>query len=221
MKKWSLVVAALYGLILMALFGPLLSIAFMRKGELKIEWPVEMLTEWSVWLTITVLGLAQFALLRVPVEVANRRPVKQRSLWSTVLAAAFMMGLVVYGAGMALWEFIDHLTKIKGWGDGHWVVLALGLTSWALWAVYFYRATKNSTPELQMSRFKRYLWTGSILDLLVAIPTHIYVRHRDLCCAGFGTFVGLTCGISVMLFAFGPAVYFLFAERWKRLHPKD
>ena len=26
-------------------------------------------------------------------------------------------------------------------------------------------------------------------------------------------------GVSVMLFAFGPAVFFLFVERWKRLHP--
>ena len=72
-----------------------------------------------------------------------------------------------------------------------------------------------------MGKLKRFLWTGSILALLIAIPTHIVARHRDYCCAGYLTFIGLTCGISVMLFAFGPAVYFLFVERWKRLHPKD
>jgi hypothetical protein len=27
-------------------------------------------------------------------------------------------------------------------------------------------------------------------------------------------------GISVMLFAYGPAVFFLFVERWKRIHPR-
>jgi hypothetical protein len=55
--------------------------------------------------------------------------------------------------------------------------------------------------------------------LLIAVPTHIVARCRDYCCAGFMTFLGLTMGVSVMLFAFGPALLFLFAERWKRLHP--
>lgn len=219
MKKWSLVVAALYGLILFVVYGPLLSIAFMRKGEFKITWPHELLQEWSVWLALVVLVLAQFALLRVPVAVANRRPLKQRSLWSTVIAAAFMMTLLVCGAGVSIFELI---TKLEPKWDGEewwWVLAGLGPTTWGVWAIYFYRATHTSVPEIQMGRIKRHLWAGSILELLVAIPTHIVARQRADCCAGMLTFIGLTCGISVMLFAFGPAVYFLFVERWKRLHP--
>ena len=61
---------------------------------------------------------------------------------------------------------------------------------------------------------------GSILELLIAVPTHIAARNRDYCCAGFMTFVGLTFGISVMLFSYGPAVFFLYVERWRRLHPE-
>jgi hypothetical protein len=30
---------------------------------------------------------------------------------------------------------------------------------------------------------------------------------------------GLTLGLSVMLFSFGPAVFFLYVDRWRRLHP--
>ena len=60
---------------------------------------------------------------------------------------------------------------------------------------------------------------GSILELLVAVPTHIVARSRDYCCAGFMTFIGLTLGISVMLFSYGPAVFFLYVDRWRRLHP--
>ncbi|MEQ2009427.1 MAG: hypothetical protein ABMA26_21815 [Limisphaerales bacterium] len=220
MKKWSFIVAALYGLLLMALFGPVVSITFMSKDDFRIGWPVELLKEWSFWLIIAVLVLAQFALLRLPVAVASRRPVKQRSLWITVLAAAFMMTLLVCGAGVSIFEFI---TKLEPKWDGEewwWVLAGLGPTTWGVWAIYFYRATHTSAPEIQMGRIKRHLWTGSILELLVAIPTHIVARHRDHCCAGMLTFIGLTCGISVMCFAFGPAVYFLFVERWKRLHPE-
>lgn len=48
---------------------------------------------------------------------------------------------------------------------------------------------------------------------------HVIVRHRNECCAGFLTFFGLTTGMAVMLFAFGPAVFVLFVQRWKKLHP--
>jgi hypothetical protein len=72
-----------------------------------------------------------------------------------------------------------------------------------------------------LSRQCRLLLKGSILELLIAVPTHIIARYRDYCCAGFMTFIGLTMGISVMLFSFGPAVFFLYVERWKRLHPKS
>ncbi len=42
----------------------------------------------------------------------------------------------------------------------------------------------------------------SILEMLSAVTTHVMARCRDCCCAGFMTFVGLTMGVSVMLFSF-------------------
>ena len=221
MKKWSLVVAALYGLILVALFIPVTAIAFIKKSNIDMKWPAEAFRDWGVWLIIAALVTAQFALLRVPVAVANRRPVKQRSLWTTVIAAAFMMGLLVSGASLSVYEAIAKDVDLP-WKDKHWPgTIAIAVLIWVAWAIYFHRATKSSAPDIQMGKLKRFLWPGSILDLLIAIPAHIVARHRDYCCAGYLTFIGLTCGISVMLFAFGPAVYFLFVERWKRLHPKD
>lgn len=37
---------------------------------------------------------------------------------------------------------------------------------------------------------------------------------------GFMTFCGLSFGITVMLFSFGPSVFFLYVARWRRLHPQ-
>jgi hypothetical protein len=79
--------------------------------------------------------------------------------------------------------------------------------------------SRRCEPADLISRQCRGLIRGSILELLIAVPTHVVARYRDYCCAGFMTFVGLTMGVSVMLFAYGPAVFFLFAERWQRLHP--
>jgi hypothetical protein len=86
--------------------------------------------------------------------------------------------------------------------------------------VLFYRSSRGANPPDVISRQCRLLLRGSILELLIAVPTHIVARSRDYCCAGAMTFVGLTLGISVMLFSYGPAVFFLYAERWRRLHPE-
>lgn len=215
MKKWSLIVAGLYGLACLVLIAPLSWIAFGTKGP-KLSDMNELLMTWQTWAVVAVMIAAQFALLRIPVHMASRRPVTQRSLWATIIAAAFMMGLLVLGAAGSVYEFI---TK-DGAVNGIWLI-APGLASWVFWAIYFHRSTNSAPPDGKMARLRRYMWTGSILELLVAIPTHIIARHRDYCCAGILTFIGLTCGMSVMLFAFGPAVYFLFTERWQRLHPKQ
>src|SRR5947208_14502887 len=89
--------------------------------------------------------------------------------------------------------------------------------TWLIWLVVFFRMSRCSDL---ITRQCHWLFKGSILELLIAVPPHIVARSRDYCCAGFMTFMGLTMGISVMLFCFGPAVFFLYAERWNRLHPK-
>ena len=91
---------------------------------------------------------------------------------------------------------------------------------WLMWAIIFYFFVKTDDPNSLMKRCTRWLIRGSILELLIAIPSHIIVRNRDTCCAPFGSFWGITTGLSVMILAFGPGVFFLFAERVARLQPK-
>jgi hypothetical protein len=102
-----------------------------------------------------------------------------------------------------------------------WGAIVAGVVIWCVWAVLFYRSSHGVEPSGVISHQCRLMFRGSILELLVAVPTHIVARSRDYCCAGAMTFVGLTLGISVMLFSFGPAVFFLYAARWRRLHPES
>ena len=88
-----------------------------------------------------------------------------------------------------------------------------------MWTVVFILITRSKEPQAAVKQQTGWLLKGSILELLIAVPTHIVARYRNYCCAGTLTFIGLAMGISVMLFSFGPAVFFLFVERWKRLHP--
>jgi hypothetical protein len=84
-----------------------------------------------------------------------------------------------------------------------------------------FAASPNPTTRTLLKRMHRWLLRGSILELLVAVPSHIIVRRRGDCCAPLGTFWGIATGISVMLLCFGPGVFFLFVERFERLKPKS
>jgi hypothetical protein len=127
-----------------------------------------------------------------------------------------MVGLLAVGVVISVNEFIrrDKATSSLT------VLLPVVLVVWALWTLIFYRTSRDVAPLDVITRQCRFLLRGSILELLVAVPTHIVARARDYCCAGFWTFLGIAFGVSVMLFSFGPGVFFLFAQRWKRLQPQ-
>jgi hypothetical protein len=67
------------------------------------------------------------------------------------------------------------------------------------------------------SRLGRYLLAGSALELLVAVPAHVYVRRRTECCAGIATGTGICIGVAVMFLAFGPGVVMLYLKRVRQI----
>ncbi len=216
MKRWALVVVTLYLLILAVLTVPVTLIAFAPQAN-AMDVAAAYLY-FPFWLWLAVMGLAQTALLVVPVHVANRRPVARRSLLWPVVAAGLMMGGLAVGAMYSLYEVAARDKALDGWF--WWAGIASGVVIWGVWSVLFYRSSREAEPADVVSRQCRLMLRGSILELLIAVPTHVVARSRDYCCAGAMTFIGLVLGISVMLFSFGPSVFFLYVARWRRLHPE-
>ena len=168
--------------------------------------------------TATVLVLCELALLFVPVRVASRRPVTRRALWIPLLGSGLLAGLLGFGGSLAVLEFLD-----ANWPDS-WMLLVLivgtAWTLWVAWTVVFWVLSREYGPESVAPKLHRWLLAGSVLELLVAVPTHVVVRRRGDCCAGIGTGAGICAGIIVMLLAFGPSVAFLYYRRWKQIRPK-
>lgn len=217
MTRWAWIVAALYAALLLVLTVPATLLAF--APLFKLGPAVQILINWPFWLWLALMFVSQLALLAVPVRVASRRPVTRGAVWPTILAGGLMAGALVAGAFLSLYEFVVRNQDYGNWFV--WVAIALVILSWGGWALVFFRLSRRSGPADLVTCQSRCLLKGSILELLIAVPTHIVARYRDYCCAGFLTFIGLTMGVSVMLFAYGPSVFFLFAERWKRLHPAN
>jgi len=206
--------------------------------------------EWGYWLWLGILLLAQALLLLVPMEVARQRLPSRRRLAVPVVVAGFLMAHLVFAGFFSLLclafgddaykviEFLMRLTferteqdpvtgpalqRIGLQGDDFQamaVVVGLLITLWAIWALVFSRFAHHRDAEGQTQRLVRWLLRGSILEFLVAVPSHIVARHRNDCCAPIATFWGIVTGLSIMLLAFGPAVFFLFARRFRQLRPR-
>jgi hypothetical protein len=208
MKKWALLVILLYGIIITVICLVLAGLAV----KVPVNDPL-VETIIAIWVASTVL--CQAGLLIVPVRLAGRRPVTRRHLAWPILVAILSFTAMAVGMFLALWEFFTELEPGIPWVQG---LLATGVAAlWIGWGVLFGFYTRNCTPDMFMGRLVRFLLAGSILELLVAVPTHVIARARDYCCAGYLTVWGLGLGISVMLFAFGPGVFLLFVRRWQSL----
>lgn len=214
MRKWGIVISVFYAVIVVFLLAP----AFMIiAGDNDPLWKIysadmiELFGEWLSWILIAALLAGQALLLFLSVDTTQKKLKPRTHIAISVvvssmlfglltLAAVFCIGIVArgdnFGAG-----FLD--TSAKAFGG--WVVL------WLIWGVVFYLYFRNATEVT--SRAISWLLKGSVLELLIAVPCHVWVRRRDECCAPFFTSFGIVTGIAVMLLCFGPSVLFLFKKR--------
>ena len=219
MKRWAFLVAVLYILALIALTIPAIWLAFVPQSWLTADHISDVATFIPYWGWLGIMFICQLCLLIVPVKIAANRPVSRRTLLWPILTGGFLAGTLMLGAGYSVYEFIfKGQNPVIDWP--HWVPVIAGGFLWIVWSIVFYRQTRSQNADSVVRKQTRWLLRGSILELLIAVPTHIVARYRNYCCAGFMTFIGITFGIAIMLFAYGPAVFFLFVARWKRLHPQ-
>lgn len=232
MKRWALLVVALYMLIMLVLAWPLGFVAFIggrygypQSGEV-LESLWKIYSHWLPWVWVGVMGLAQLVFLIVPVRLASRRPVSRRLLVWPALATVFLLAVMVAAAVFAVYETLNpNEVSMKGASQpslcpSTTTFLFIGI-SWFMWgmAMLLWYTRKQEEPIGYMRRLMRFLLAGSIFEFVIAVPAHVIARWRDYCCAGVLTFWGLAAGISVALFAFGPAALIYFAKRWRSLRP--
>lgn len=210
MKRWALVTVLLYVAVLLAITVPALMAAF---WPMSMQWAVESFAAWWYWAILAGLALLQAALLVVPVRLARGRPVTRRWLLWPILATVLLGAILAGGMLMVVAEGLNMATPF------HWREMAAVGGLWVLWGILFGLFAWRRGPETFMSRLVKFLLAGSILELLVAVPTHVYVRARGECCAGLGTMWGLAAGLAILPMAFGPAVFALFVRRYRMLRP--
>lgn len=211
---WGLIVAGLYATWFVALTMPVVILCFPSSFiNAHLSGLLDVYKEWPCWIVIGVFSLSQFLFLRVPVRVATRRPVSRQSIWLPVIISGFWFGCLALGGSASLIELVKGFDK----GFNPFLIMGITLASWLVWIIVFFLTTRTTEPKKSIAWQTRGLLGGSILELLIAVPSHVVARGRSECCAGLMTFVGITMGISVMLLSFGPAVFLLYHARWRHL----
>jgi Na+/proline symporter len=94
--------------------------------------------------------------------------------------------------------------------DSEWYVPAAASVVWLAWAVVFYAYWRKGTRLEQLRRMAQSLVAGSILELLVATGVYAWKPDHDDCWCARGSYAGLVFSATVMIWAFGPGLLFLF-----------
>jgi hypothetical protein len=133
------------------------------------------------------------------------RPIKRRRLVLPVIAAAFMLTVLAAGLGLALLELFKFDSDVDAWA--FWGLFAF---SWIFWGVLLFSYAKQWPRFAVLSRLARYVFVGSLAELLGTIPSHLIIIRRPGCLVGIASMLGIIAGIGVMIFSFGPMIVVLF-----------
>ncbi len=219
--RWFLVTVILYLFAMGVLTAPFLYAAF-NPSELfsarKITFleTLEIYESFQYWIFFGALTLLCSASLLVPMKIARRKNVTRRSWRGLAVLAGLLMGLLMGALLFAVFEVIMR-KEFLGNPIANIGSLGIAIGGWIFWSIVFFRYWRDPLDQSIVSRVMNKVLAGSITELLVAVPSHIYVREQTYCCASAGTFTGMAFGFSVMLLGFGPGVFFLFMRRVDKL----
>ncbi len=225
--RWLLLVLALtcFAAGLWWMVGPLLY-GDVDEGSLRAA-PLALLTgsdsDTLYWIHLGfflgMLLLSQLMFLRPRQGWSVRLAETARPMRTAVLAAALM-------AMMLSLAWIATLLELLGvWNDAlegeRWVAVVVSVWMlWFLWAAVFYVYWRESTRFEQLRTMAHGLIVGSILELFVATGVFVWKSDDDNCWCVRGSYTGLVFGATVMIWAFGPGLLFLFL-REARYHRND
>ncbi len=134
------------------------------------------------------------------------RPIRKGRLWMPTVIAALMFGLLAGGLALALSElfYFEEFGGIL-----FWVFL---ITNWLFWSLVFFFGTRRWQRMNVLNRLTGAIAGGSLIELLITVPSHMIVSRRPGCFVGLMTMSGILAGLYVMLFSFGPGIFLLFTR---------
>lgn len=209
MRKWGFVITLFYVIVLLLFLLPMsLRIAFPGEShEIK-----EVYNNWLIWILVGVLLAGEIMLLSLSVDTTRKKLRPRGYFVDSAIISAMLFALLTFAIlwcvaaayfGETIFEWRWMQTPIE--------LIVIWAFIWIIWGILFYRFCRNRSDFF--TKAISWLFRGSVLELLIAVPCHVIVRHRKDCSAPLVTSFGITTGIAIMLLSFGPSVLLLYKKR--------
>jgi hypothetical protein len=209
MRRWGVIITAFYVAVVV---GLLLPGALWLAGGFDHPFRVPYGPgAWPLWLWVGVLVGGEALLLFLSVDTSWRRRKPRQHVAVTAILVALFVALLT---GLAIWSVVFAVyggQTPPGGAIGGGALVAGWMGLWAVWGVVFYLYYRGSPKPVTAA--VSWLLKGSVLELLIAVPAHVVVRHRHLCTAPGVTAFGIVTGVAIMLLCFGPGVLALYGKR--------
>ncbi len=134
------------------------------------------------------------------------RPMKRAAVGAAFAATLLSVGAIFSIVDLIKEDFFSELENPSAFR--HYLVLLIPVTVWLIWSVIFVIYLRQGNHYTWAGKIIRALIAGSVLELFVAVP--IYATRQDECYCARGSYAGLIFGGTVLLWAFGPAIFLLF-----------
>ena len=217
MKKWGLVVTLLYAVIVFALLAPAMLLLASSSTPSLSDF-ADFYGEWGLWIVAGIFILAQFGLLSLSVDTSQKRTRSRTPIVISAITTGLFLTVVTVVVVLSLLLVALGENRVTDMGSRARLLCLFGIP-WAAWGILFYLLYRDSTDPV--TRALSWLFRGSVLELLIAVPSHVIVRRRNDCCAPMVTGFGITSGIAIMLLSFGPSVLLLFKKRMEKYTTKE
>jgi len=173
----------------------------------------------NVVIVLGLLLLAQWAFLRPGKGWKVRMDTVGRPLKTSVFAAGVVAMLLTVG-------FVALLLELPNWWEGimevesYWGIACVWITMliiWGIWSLIFFVYWRQGDRYTQSGRMIRGLVTSSILEIIIAVPVHIWATRQRECYCCRGTYTTLVLSATVLIWAFGPGIMLLYMREKRRV----
>ena len=216
MSSWGLKAALIYLLIVIGLSVPLLALLFSNQFQGEEEFPWQNLWAWIYGGPVLLLCHLLLFGVRIPRSLA-RMPRRRSAGWA-IAGTVILLAVLSLFTGLSIGYLVTNESNVHEALGDYTLLWYSGflLISWTVWGLWLGKRLAKATNEDLIGRLMLVIYRGSVLELLIALPVHIYVRKRGDCCAPGMTFIGICAGISIALLALGPGLAPLLAEKVRR-----
>jgi len=167
------------------------------------------------WLYVGITLVTQALFIFCSGTMNLCKPIRRRRLIVPLAIAAALLSLMAAAFLYGLMELfrveIRELHLPRQLSESGFLYVVIGI-NWIIWAVVLYVRTREHQRFTVMQRIVSAIFAGSLAELLAAIPAHVIVTRRPGCLVGLQTSMGLSAGLIVMFWTFGPGIVLLFLQ---------